>query len=124
MKITILFLSILITQVPAARAESILASMYGLEACEFNPHRKCPTASGKSLYELERKKVPYCASFEYPIGAELELTNSRGVSARCVVLDRGPHPRLKQKLDLSRRVFTRLGREADGRIKIQVRRVK
>lgn len=102
----------------------IAASYYGLEACEFNKHPKCLTASGRSLYELERKKIPYCASWDYPIGTELELTNARGIKTRCTVLDRGPAKRLRQKLDLSRRVFTRLGKEEAGIISIKVRKIK
>lgn len=103
---------------------SVTASFYGLEACEFNKNPKCPTASGRSLYELERKKIPYCASWDYPIGTKLELTNAQGDTANCTVLDRGPARRLVQKLDLSRRVFTRLGKEESGLIQIKVRKIK
>lgn len=112
------------SDVPDAYADTVTASFYGLEACEFNRHPKCPTASGRSLYELERKKIPYCASYEYPIGTKLELTNSRGVRAECIVYDRGPNKRLVQKLDLARRVFTRLGKEEAGLIQIKVRKIK
>ena len=110
--------------VPDAYADITTASFYGLESCEFNRSPKCPTASGRSLYELERKKINYCASWDYPIGTKLELTNSRGIKTECTVLDRGPHKRLVQKLDLSRRVFTRLGKEESGIIKIKVRKIK
>lgn len=105
-----------------AASQTGMASFYGLEACEFNPHPKCPTANGRSLYELERKKIPYCASYDFPLGTRLELTRGKK-SAECIVLDRGPNKRLGRKLDLSRRVFTRLGKEEDGTIEVKIRRV-
>lgn len=124
-KLAVILLVVVLSGCYAQDAYSdVTASFYGLEACEFNKHPKCLTASGRSLYELERKRIPYCASWEYPIGTQLELTNKRGVKARCTVLDRGPAKRLIQKLDLSRRVFTRLGKEELGIIEVQVRRIK
>jgi len=94
----------------SARA-GITASFYGAECCAYNPDPACPTADQSSLYELERKGVPYVASWDYPLGTWLLITAKNGRKAKGIVLDRGPRKdlyRAGRALDLSKKVFRQL----------------
>jgi hypothetical protein len=60
-----------------------LASFYSTEACKFNPTKGCLTASGKSLYELEKNHVLFVASWKYPLCKAVRL-RSKSVSKRMI----------------------------------------
>lgn len=97
------------------------ASWYSTEACKYNPHKACPTASGKSLYELERTKKDFAASWVYPMGQKLKVTNQS--NGRCVVvtvLDRGPARRLGRAIDLSKSAFSKISSLRNGIINVKV----
>lgn len=113
----------------ADAAEPVLsgeASWYSSEACQWNPEPSCPTASGRSLYELEKQKINFVAMWEVPFGTSVKVC--RTGSERCVtaiVYDRGPARRLKSRVvDLSKLVFAQLGNPREGLIPVTVEILK
>ena len=107
-----------------AQAFASEASWYSSEACKFNPHKGCPTASGKSLYELERSKQDFAAAWNYPMGAKLKVTNIRnGKSVVVTVLDRGPAKRLNRAIDLSKGAFSKISSLKNGVAEVSIVRV-
>lgn len=100
------------------------ASWYSTESCRVNSSPSCRTASGRSLYALEKKGVNFAAMFGVPFGTKLKVTNIKnGKSVVVLVLDRGPHPRLKRAIDLSRRAFQKISKRSKGLIKVRIERV-
>ena len=94
-------------------AAGLTASFYSTEACAFNKHPRCPTASGKSLYDLEAQQVPFAASWDYPLGTWITVCHALhpGRCVRVVVEDRGPAKRLVKQgrvIDLSKQAFLAL----------------
>lgn len=105
---------------PLLAAETGTASFYDTEACHVNPTKGCPTASGRSLYELKRKRIDFCASWHYPFGTRLRVTNAQNSkSVLVVVLDRGPAKRLGRVCDLCTSAFKKIGDTKQGLIKIK-----
>lgn len=101
------------------------ASWYSVEACKFNPSPKCPTASGDSLYALEKKKEDFCAMWKLPIGSRVNVCNQS--NNKCVevsVLDRGPARRLDRLIDLSRSAFEKIADTKSGIIRVSVEVLK
>lgn len=97
------------------------SSWYSKEVCQFNPNPDCPTASGRSLYELERKGELFAASWYYPMGTKLKVTNvSNGKSIVVTVLDRGPNERLGRLIDLGRDAFKEIADLRTGLIKVEI----
>lgn len=102
----------------------VLASWYSVEACQYNSDTKCPTASGYSLYELERRGVSFAAAWEYPLGTWLKITNvANNAHTYVVILDRGPAKRLRRGIDLSRLAFESIADTNDGIITVTIERV-
>jgi len=81
------------------------ASFYGLEACQFNPDPRCPTASGRSLYALADR--PYMAAWFGMFGSRWRVCGPAGCAV-AELWDRGPNQRLHRLADLSPRVFERV----------------
>lgn len=102
-----------------------MASWYSTEACRSNSNPSCPTASGRSLYALEKGPHYFAAVFEkIPFKTKLRVTNiQNGKSVVVLVLDRGPHPRLKRAIDLSRSAFQKIAKRSKGLIKVRIERV-
>lgn len=118
------FVSILPAGLCGEAVEGI-ASFYGREACRFNPSDGCPTASGKSLYDLEAGKEYFCASWIYPLKTKLRVTDIKsGKSVVCVVYDRGPAKRLGRIVDLSKAAFRKIADLKGGVIRVNVEVVK
>ncbi len=99
-----------------------IASWYDSEsACAFNPNPKCPTASGRSLYELERNGERFAAMWGVPFGTNLRVTNlANGKSTRVTVQDRGPARRLNRTIDLSKKAFSDIAEIDQGLIPVSV----
>jgi len=105
----------------SAHAEIGMASFYGTECCRFNPDKRCPTASGVSLYDLERTGELFAASWKYRLGSKVKVTDLRtGRSVIVTILDRGPAKRLGRIIDLGKRAFATLDRTERGIIKVKV----
>lgn len=106
-----------------AKAEIGLASWYSTETCKINKHPDCPTASGRSLYALEKKKTKFAASWNYPLGTKVLVCRNSG-HRRCTVstiVDRGPGKRLKSRvIDLSLSNFREIGNPKEGLIPVSV----
>lgn len=103
------------------------ASYYdSTSACRYNKEPKCPTASGKSLYQLEKEGVRYAASYEFPMGSTLEVCrkSDERVCTTVEVWDRGPHKRLKRIVDLNLWSFSQLEDPKQGLVEVSVRRIK
>lgn len=100
------------------------ASWFSVEACKYNPHNGCPTASGELLHELIKNDVRYAADWVHPFGTKLRVTNlSNGKSTIVVVLDRGPAKRLVKAgriIDLSKNAFSEIANPSFGLIKVKV----
>jgi rare lipoprotein A len=96
------------------------ASWYSVEACKYNPHKGCPTASGESLYEFEKKKIDFAAMWKVKFGTRVRVTNVKtGKSVDVVVLDRGPSERLNRKIDLSKSAFEKIADPKEGIINVK-----
>jgi len=100
------------------------ASWYSVEACAYNPHKGCPTASGRSLYELEARGVRFAAMWDVPFGTRYKVTNrANGKSTEVIVLDRGPARRLGRAIDLGKDAFRDIARTAEGLINVRLERI-
>ena len=102
------------------------ASWYSSQdACPFNKHPACPTASGASLYALEAQGVPYAASWNYPFGTRLRIcrADQPGRCTEVVVLDRGPAKRLHRVLDMNRRSFRVLADPRQGLVRVTIEKL-
>lgn len=102
-----------------------LASWYSTEACKYNPDSSCPTASGKSLYALEKAGIEYAASWDYPFGTKLEVKNLKnGKKTIVTVFDRGPAKRLGRALDVSKLSAEKLGFLKEGLARVSIKEIK
>jgi len=122
-----LFSTILVPMPLAMVKEPItgLASWYSVEACKYNPDPKCPTANGRSLYELEKEKVLFAAMWDTPFGSRYRVTNTRtGASCVVVILDRGPAKRLHRRIDLSKAAFSQIADIKKGLIEVTIEELK
>lgn len=101
------------------------ASWYSTECCRYNPHNDCPTASGRSLYDLERDGVMFAAMWDVPLGSVVRVsTVDGGKWIDVVVLDRGPARRLNRKIDLCKAAFKKISNLKNGicTVKLEVLR--
>ena len=65
-----------------------------------------------------------CASWDYPLGTRVQVTNLASGRTICVrVNDRGPAQRLHRLIDLSRAAFAQLAALDDGVIRVELRPV-
>lgn len=108
-----------------ARAEEGEASWYSTEACRWNPDPRCPTASGRSLYALERSGILFAASWGYPFGTRLRICRADRptVCTTVVVLDRGPAKRLHRTVDLCKAAFAALDDPRRGTVRVTLERL-
>ena len=114
-----ILLSMWVLSASAVESMTGLASWYSMETCRINPDPKCPTASGRSLYELEAKKENFAASWSFPFGTLLRVVNQdNGRSAIVVIRDRGPNRRLGRVIDLSKKAFAEIGDPKKGLINV------
>jgi len=100
------------------------ASWYSTEACKVNSARSCPTASGRSLYDLEAKGIDFAAAWDVPFGTRFKVTNlENGRSVVVCVLDRGPARRLNRAIDLSKSAFQKISPLKKGLIRVRIERL-
>lgn len=78
-----------------ARAETGVASVYWEDVLVANGMRFSP-------------QTVSCAHWTLPLGTFVRLTYGKR-SADCVILDRGPHPRLGRMIDMTPETARRLG---------------
>ncbi len=73
------------------------------------------TASGE-IFDDSRLA---CASWNFPFGARLKITNqANGKSVICVVNDRGPARRLGRLVDLTKTAFRQIADPRDGLVRV------
>ena len=101
------------------------ASWYSREACHEKGKKiytkDCLTASGKSLYDLERDGVLFAAMWDVKFGTKVRVSNvATGKSVDVVVLDRGPSRRLARPIDLSLAAFRKIADPAQGIARVRV----
>lgn len=121
MRLTILLAGLLLLP-QVAQADT--ASWYSVEACQWNKDKACPTASGKSLYELEADGVLFAAMWDVPLGSRWEVTNTaNGKRVEVVIWDRGPARRLGRRIDLCKAAYAMLADTKTGVIDVEVRRL-
>lgn len=112
---------ILLSFSPIAKAEIGMASWYSTECCKYNKHSDCPTASGRSLYALEKSGEKFAASWSFPIGSKVTVVNrDNGRSVEVTILDRGPAKRLNRIIDLSKVAFQEISSLDKGLITVEV----
>ena len=123
MKFTLLFfiaIALLLLIAGIVRAEE--ASWYSVESC-LREGTSGIMANGEVLND-ERKT---CASWDYPFGTKLQVTNlHNGRSVVVLVTDRGPAKRLYKKgrtIDLSKRAFSELASLKQGIIEVKVKEI-
>lgn len=101
-----------------------VASWYSTEACRWNPDPSCPTASGRSLYELEKEGVLYAAMWQVPFGTKFKVTNIvNNKSVYVVILDRGPAKKLRRLIDLSYSAFKQIADPKCGLAQVRIERI-
>ena len=109
---------------PVSLSYAQTASWYSTECCKFNKDPKCPTASGKSLYDLEAQNVYFAASWDYRLGTKVRVTNlENGKSIVVTIEDRGPAKRLYNRgrvIDLGILAFEALASKKEGIIEVQL----
>jgi len=121
MKKSLILIFLLVLSSPAFALEG-MASWYSSESCKYNKDPKCPTASGRSLYELEKEKEDFAAMWNVPFGQRLQVSNLRtGKTVVVFVRDRGPSKILKNRIiDLSRSAFQKIADPKEGLIPVNV----
>ena len=98
-----------------------IASYYSTEACRYNKDADCPTADGSSLYELEADGALFAASYQWPLGTRLRVTNpDNGASVVVTVKDRGPNKRLGRLIDLGKLAFGLIAPLSQGVVNVEV----
>lgn len=99
------------------------ASWYSVESCKREGTSGI-MANGKELKDEELT----CASWNYPLGTVLYVTNiENSKRIRVVVTDRGPTKKLFKEgriIDLSKRAFSKLALLKQGIIKVKVEESK
>ncbi|MBI3314228.1 MAG: septal ring lytic transglycosylase RlpA family lipoprotein [Candidatus Omnitrophica bacterium] len=112
-KMLVLHASIPALSYEAARMSG-LASWYS----ESDPHINKYTANG----EVFRSSKKTCASWDYAFGSRLKVTNlENGKSVVCVVNDRGPSKRFKNRIiDLSKSSFRQIADAKAGLIRVNL----
>lgn len=97
------------------------ASWYSVEACRWNKTPDCKTASGKSLYQLEKENVKFAASPSLAFGSRVRVTNLRTRLSTIVrIEDRGPSRRLGREIDLSKSAFSEIADLEEGIIPVKL----
>lgn len=82
------------------------------------------TEYGLASWYVTQEAEWTCASWDYPIGALLNITNlSNGKQVVCRVLERGPDRALGRAVDLSRTAFNQIADEREGVLRVRVSRV-
>lgn len=103
------------------------ASWYDSQsACRFNPDSRCPTASGRSLYDLEAQGVDFAAMYDVPLGSSWWVCHAE-LPTRCVkvvVWDRGPAKRLGRVIDLSKSAYQKLAALSTGVIPVTIQEAR
>ena len=90
-----------------------IASWYS----ESDPGIRMHTASGKRF----NSKELWAASWDYPFGTKLRITNPRTAKSVIVVVeDRGPARRLNRKIDLTKGAFERIELLAKGLTEVEI----
>lgn len=112
--------AVVLLMISTATGYAGTASWYSVEACQFNPDPECPTASGKSLYQLEENNVDFAASYRFPLGSRVKVTNLRTSKSVVVrILDRGPHKRLGREIDLGKASFAKIADPDAGLVQVK-----
>ncbi len=99
------------------------------DACgkKTNNLKGCPTASGKSIYALEREKVLFCAvpKGTHRLGSRLKITNSaNGKYVVVTVLDTGGFKKYSRSIDLGKEAFSKLAPVECGIINVKIQEIK
>lgn len=117
----VIVLALLIGFPSEAKAMPItgIASWYSSECCKFNKSPECTTASGQSLYKLEKNHESFAASYDFPLGTRVKVTNLGNAKSTIVrILDRGPNHRLNRKIDLGKASFAEIADPKKGVIRV------
>lgn len=119
-RLTILIVSLLFyTSLSWAKT----ASWYSIESC-LREGTSGICANGEVLNDARKT----CASWDYPFGTKLQITNlHNGRSVVVLVTDRGPAKRLYRQgrvIDLSKGAFSEIASIKQGVIPIKIRRLK
>lgn len=105
---------------PLEAKQKGVASWYSIETCASNPNIGCPTASGWSLYELEKYNVPFAAMPEREHLGQWVRVKHKKKDVEVVILDVGPNKRLQRAIDLSKYTFAELAPLAKGVIDVEI----
>ncbi len=87
----------------------------------------CPTASGRSLHNLEKRGIMFAAipKGAYKMGAKLRVTNRITKNSVIVTaLDTGGFKKYGRGIDLSKAAFKRLAPLEQGIIKVRIEEIK
>jgi len=113
--LAILVLILLLPHTTKAGSEYI-ASWYGGTE-KLNKH----TANG----EIFNPSLLTCASWDYPFGTRLKVTNlANGQNVTVRVNDRGPNKRLGRTIDLTRNAFSEIANTDEGLVLVKIEKVR
>ena len=113
--LAILVFILLLPDVTKAGSECI-ASWYG-GGEKLNKH----TANGETF----NPSLLTCASWDYPFGTRLKITNTRnGKNVTVRVNDRGPNKRLGRAIDLTRGAFSKIADTDEGLVLVKIEKAK
>lgn len=102
-----------------------IISWYSKEACRFNRDPECPTASGRSLFQLEHDGVLFGAMWDTPMHSHWKVTNIKNNKSVVIeILDRGPNKRLNRIADLCKKAFSQIADLKDGLVKVIAERIR
>ena len=100
------------------------ASWYSTESCRVWEKRgvaNCPTASGVSLYDLEKKGIDFAASWDFAFGTRLNVCETKTQTCTdVIVVDRGPARKLNRIIDLSLSAFQKIEDPNIGVVEVTV----
>ena len=98
------------------------ASWFSTEACAYNESKRCLTANGKSLFDLEKDGIKFAAHRTFRFGKRLRVCNiSNSECTEVIIEDRGPAGRLSERIvDLSKKAFEEIADLRRGLIKVTI----
>ena len=108
-----------LSDIPPSEVEDEAQNILGIASwySEHDPGVRLYTASGK---RFDSTKL-WAASWDYPFGTKLKVTNPRTAKSVVVVVeDRGPAKRLHRKLDLTKTAFSRIALLGEGLIEVEI----
>lgn len=122
-KTVVVIFSVLLSKSAFAETASWYSSA---DACgpKTNNQKGCPTASGRSIYALEKEGFLFAASNDFTLGTRLDVVNKEtGKRVEVTVLDRGGFRKYGRTIDLGRLAFSKIADTKKGVIPVTIEKL-